>query len=76
MAGDHLTQNLHHDYTARRGRAMPKLSAVERRLAFLTDLIAAFRIGRIDLDAMARGRFGAGVKSMLEKNGVSWSAWQ
>ena len=30
----------------------------------------------LDLDAMARGEFGAGVKSMLEKNGVGWSAWQ
>ena len=53
-----------------RGWVMPNLSAVERRLAFLTDLITEFKMGRIDLDAMTRGEFGEAVRELFDRHGI------
>lgn len=53
-----------------RGTVMPNLGVTAGKLSFWSELIAGFNSGKIDLQAMAAGRFEDAALDLLDKHGV------
>lgn len=55
---------------ARRGARFVDLATARRKLAFLFDLIRAFRDDTIDVDAVARGEFDDATLELMDRHGI------